>query len=148
MKYLCVNCNYIYDEAIGDSGEGIEAGTKIDEIISCPVCEEYDTFHHINEEITYLGNDLNDKFEVEHFIEVNHIDDTVEVIIGGNTHPMGEDHRIAWVGLYDEYGDLVEERFLNSDDDSAVTFDDYSLDEIEIRIKCTQHKLFAKKFVL
>ncbi len=30
MKYLCVNCNYIYDEAIWDSWEGIEAGTKID----------------------------------------------------------------------------------------------------------------------
>jgi rubredoxin len=23
MKYLCVNCNYMYDEALGDDMEGI-----------------------------------------------------------------------------------------------------------------------------
>ena len=61
---------------------------------------------------------------------------------------MWDDHRIAWVWLFDEYEDLVEERFLKSDDDSVVVFDDYWLTDFEVRIKCTQHKLFAKKFVL
>jgi len=148
MKHLCVNCSYIYDEAIWDSWEGIEAWTKIEDIVSCPVCDEYDSFHFISEEITYLWDDLNDKFEVEHFIELNHIDDTFEIIIWWNMHPMWEDHRIAWVWLFDEYCDLVEEKFLWIDDDSVVVFDDYWLQDLEVRIKCTQHKLFAKKFVL
>lgn len=148
MKHLCVNCSYIYDEAIWDSWEGLEAWTKIEDIISCPVCDEYDTFHFISEEISYLDDNPRDKFDVEHYIQVNHIDDTFEVIIGWNTHPMWDDHRIAWVWLFDEYDDLVEERFLKSDDDSVVVFDDYWLTDFEVRIKCTQHKLFAKKFVL
>ena len=40
MKYECV-CGYVYDEAIGDSDSGIQAGTKWDEVpedYSCPTC--------------------------------------------------------------------------------------------------------------
>ena len=39
-KWLCP-CGYIYDEAIGDPEEGIEPGTKFEDIPDdwvCPVC--------------------------------------------------------------------------------------------------------------
>jgi rubredoxin len=40
MKYECV-CGYVYDEAAGDPENGIEPGTKWDELpddFACPVC--------------------------------------------------------------------------------------------------------------
>ena len=40
-KYECMMCGYIYDEALGDPDEGIEAGTAWEDIPedwSCPDC--------------------------------------------------------------------------------------------------------------
>ena len=148
MKYLCINCNYLYDEAIWDDIEWIEPWTKIDHFEYCPSCQEYDTFSHINEEVYYLSEQSFDSIENDHNIEIKKNDFDIEVIISENNHPMWDDHRIAWIWLYDEYSDLVDEKFLKVDDDSVVVFDDYDLDEFEVRIKCTQHKIFAKKFVL
>lgn len=149
MKYLCVNCNYIYDEAIWDNVDSIEAWTKIEDIETCPSCYEYDTFSHITEEITYLDSEFFfDSIEQEHDIEIEKIDNNLSITIWWNSHPMWDDHRIAWVWLFDEYWDLVEENFLSENDDTIVIFEDYDLDEFEIRVKCTQHKIFAKKFVL
>ena len=40
-KYLCIVCNHIYDEAIGDPETGIAAGTRwadIAEDWTCPEC--------------------------------------------------------------------------------------------------------------
>jgi len=40
MKYECV-CGYVYDETTGDPENGIEPGTKWDELsenFECPVC--------------------------------------------------------------------------------------------------------------
>ena len=41
MKYICVNCGYIYDPALGDPSAGIPAGTefeKLPEGWDCPMC--------------------------------------------------------------------------------------------------------------
>ena len=41
MKYICDICGYTYEEALGDSGSGIEPGTKWEDIpddFLCPVC--------------------------------------------------------------------------------------------------------------
>jgi len=41
MKYICVNCSYIYDPEQGDPGQGIAPGTAFDDIPndwSCPLC--------------------------------------------------------------------------------------------------------------
>ena len=32
MKYVCEVCGYVYDEAIGDPDNGIEAGTKWEDL--------------------------------------------------------------------------------------------------------------------
>lgn len=41
MKYVCPNCEYVYDEAVGDPREGWAAGTSftdIDPDWTCPDC--------------------------------------------------------------------------------------------------------------
>lgn len=40
-KYMCLLCGFIYDEALGSPQEGIQAGTKWDDIPitwRCPDC--------------------------------------------------------------------------------------------------------------
>ncbi|MFR9649951.1 MAG: rubredoxin [Rikenellaceae bacterium] len=42
-KHVCNVCNYIYDPAVGDTENGIEAGTSFEDIPQswrCPVCGE------------------------------------------------------------------------------------------------------------
>ena len=36
-KYVCDVCGYIYDEAAGDLDNGIEPGTKWEDVV-CPLC--------------------------------------------------------------------------------------------------------------
>ncbi len=41
MKYICINCSYIYDPQKGDPQNGIEAGTPFEDIPNdwvCPLC--------------------------------------------------------------------------------------------------------------
>jgi rubredoxin len=41
MKYICNICGYVYDEALGDSDGGIDAGTLFDDLPDdwlCPDC--------------------------------------------------------------------------------------------------------------
>ncbi len=41
MRYVCDVCGWVYDEAVGDSDNGIEAGTKWEELpedFVCPLC--------------------------------------------------------------------------------------------------------------
>ncbi len=41
MKYICINCGYIYDPAEGDPAGGIEPGTTFESLPAdwtCPIC--------------------------------------------------------------------------------------------------------------
>ena len=41
MKYVCEVCGYVYDEESGDPDNGIDPGTKWEELpddFECPVC--------------------------------------------------------------------------------------------------------------
>ena len=41
MKYVCNICGWEYDEAVGDPNNGIEPGTKFEDIsedFACPIC--------------------------------------------------------------------------------------------------------------
>ena len=41
MRYICVNCGYIYDPEVGDPANGIAPGTAFEDIPDdwvCPVC--------------------------------------------------------------------------------------------------------------
>jgi rubredoxin len=137
----------MYDEALGDDMEGIAPWTKIENLRTCPICGTEDSFEYITEEITYIEEWTPDKMEQEHYIEVDRKNGYITICIWNNEHPMSLEHRIAWVALYDEYGDMLDEVFLWEDDDLVVDFEDYDLDEFEVRIGCSKHKLFARKFV-
>jgi rubredoxin len=41
MKYVCDVCGYVYDEVTGDVDNGIQPGTKWDDVpddFTCPLC--------------------------------------------------------------------------------------------------------------
>ncbi len=41
MKYVCDACGWVYDEELGDPENGIEPGTKFEDLpddFVCPVC--------------------------------------------------------------------------------------------------------------
>lgn len=41
MKYLCINCGYVYDPEVGDPGADIPPGTPFDDLPDdwiCPLC--------------------------------------------------------------------------------------------------------------
>ncbi len=77
MKHICVYCNYIYDESMGDEQEDIPAGTKIENLEKCPSCDEQDSFQGIVEEVNYAQDE-----NYLQFLERDHIPD---LHIEGNT---------------------------------------------------------------
>jgi desulfoferrodoxin (superoxide reductase-like protein)/rubredoxin len=175
MRYICVKCNYVFDESLWDREEGLEAGMKIGDIGRCPNCEEYDSFQWIKEEINYAEDYENLKLlEIEHIPQIKEITSPqpspqgegeeqgtplsckergwgwgctqkIEVFIWASQHPMWEDHRITSICLYDEYGDLVIEEFLLPDDDPSIEFDVSDLDEYEVVAKCSIHWYWWRK---
>jgi desulfoferrodoxin (superoxide reductase-like protein) len=60
---------------------------------------------------------------------------------------MWESHRIGAISLYDEYGDLIETKFMQQDIDPIVEFDFDDLAEYEIRVQCSLHWIWGKRFI-
>lgn len=147
MKYFCTECSYVYDEAFWDEIEEIKPWTKIENIKICPICWEEDSFYFVNEEANYLDENTSTLKELDHFIELEKLDHwKLKVIISENEHSMEKEHRIASVSIFDEYGELVEEKFLEEDFSWDIILEDYDLGDFEIRIKCNRHWVFARKF--
>ena len=147
MKHMCVSCNYIYDESMWDEDEGIPFATKIENIEKCPVCEESDSFQWIIEEVNYAEDE-----NYRQFIERDHVPDLhiegniLEVCVGIKAHPMEVEHRITSIALYDEYGDLIQEEFLNQNDSPSKEFDISEFDDFEVRASCNIHGVWGKKY--
>ncbi|USN59246.1 MAG: hypothetical protein H6767_04135 [Candidatus Peribacteria bacterium] len=59
---------------------------------------------------------------------------------------MLDEHRISSISLYDEYGDMVEELFLQPEVVAEASFDVSDMDEFEIRVRCNLHGVWGKKF--
>lgn len=146
MKYLCTECRYVIDEAFWDAAEDLEWWNTVTDETPCPVCDEIGSFHAIEEEVHYI-QDLEqlDNMESDHLPQVFSRGGKIHVVVGEEPHPMGENHRIGSVWLYDEYGDLVEEKFLQVDEEPKVEFDDENFGEYEIRVKCSQHGIWGLK---
>lgn len=128
----------------------IEAGERFEWLgdhFECPVCGEgSDFFHEIREEVQYIENEYTkDPMEADHFIETEILSDKLRVTIGNGIHPMWDSHRITSVCLYDDYGDLIEEKFLWIDEDPIVEFDFDDMWEFEIRVRCSLHGVWGKK---
>jgi len=151
MRYLCTSCNYIYDEDLWDKTEWIKSWTKIENLwdnFVCPVCGEYkDIFHWIKEEINYLTEKPQDAIEANHFIKITKNNDwrTKFEIWFLEFHPSGEEHRISSIWIYDEYWDLVYEKFFSSWEEPVLVFDVSDLDEYEIRARCIVHGIWGRK---
>ncbi len=143
MKYLCTSCNYVYDKTLWDKEEGLVVWEELE---LCPVCWEYDSFQWIKEEINYLDENTLEKLEQDHMPIINFKWDILEIRVWREAHPMWEDHRISYIWFYDEYGDIVDEKFLNEDDDLVCEFDISDIEDWEIRIKCSQHGIWSRKF--
>jgi len=148
MKYICTNCNYIFDEYIDDAEDTI---SEVDNDTMCPVCHEYDSFQWIAEQVNY-AEDINNLqlHELEHIPQIDVIDEenhTIRVFVWKNEHPMESEHRLYSISLYDEYWDLVTEEFLHKEASPEAEFDVYDLDEYEIRVKCNVHWVWGRKVV-
>ena len=151
MRYLCTSCNYIFDESIWDKWEWIKPWIKLDNLwdyFVCPVCgDNRDSFQEIIEEINYItGEDTYDFMEIEHFIDIYREDDLIEVRVWKELHPSWEEHRITQISLYDEYGDIVEDKFLQAWEEPEIEFDISNLDDFEVRVRCSLHGVWARKF--
>lgn len=151
MRYLCVNCSYIYDEALGDETDGIEAGTcidMIDEETHCPGCDgSFEDFSPIEDEIIYVDDPDNmSNVEREHFPRITYKDsERVEVCVWDEEelHPSGDDHRVTAIYLVDDEWHIVEELFIMVDEDPVAEFDVSGLESFEIRASCSQHGLWS-----
>lgn len=151
MRYLCTNCNFLYDEDLWDKEDNIKPWTKfynLGDSYVCPVCWELpDIFHEIIDEINYLWDWPEDFIEVEHFIDIEDIDEnTIRTSVWKwNLHSSWEEHRITSIWLYDEYGDLVIESFFNAWMDPEIEFDISDLDDYEVRVRCSLHGVWGRK---
>ncbi len=159
MRYLCTNCNYIYDEWMGEKTDGITSGVRCDDDFVCPNCEECGYFHEIEEEINIIDESNQEEYlELEHIPVIN-IKKPVsyegakegvmlEVRVGRESHPMWPEHRISTIALHDEYGDLIQEEFLEEDNEAMAEFDVSDFDDIEIRVRCSLHGTWSRKISL
>ncbi len=144
MKFLCTSCSYVFDQTLWDKEENIEVWAELEK---CPVCEEYYSFQGIEEEVNYIDeDDILDAIEVDHIPEVVIDWNKLEVFIWENSHPMWPEHRITAICLYDEYWDLIWTKYLNWKDEAKAIFNFDDLDEFEIRLKCSVHWVWGKKF--
>ena len=151
MRYLCVNCSYIYNEDLWDKVENINPWTKFEDLwdsFVCPVCWEYkDMFQEIKDEIIYLWDSPKDILEAEHFINIEKLNEK-EIRISvwfWDFHPSWEEHRITSIWIYDEYSDLVYEQFFMPAEDPVLEFDVSDLWEYEIRARCSIHWVWGRK---
>ena len=149
MKYLCTNCNYIYDEMIGEIGDWIEYGSKLENMqdtFICPSCFEWvENFQEITPHIHSLNDEKNLLWiEVEHTPIIEFLDDnTVKIEVN---HPSEESHFLWNIWIYDEYGDLVYEEFFKPGEPAYLEYNISDLDEYEIRTTCSLHWIFSKKY--
>lgn len=153
MRYLCTNCNHIYDEALWDRQEWIIAWTRFEDLqdtFVCPVCAEgHDMFQEITEEVNHPMNANNlTSIEKEHTILYELHDGKISVLVWqSNPHPMVEDHFIASIALYDERGELIDEQFIGTTESPEAIFDTDYLTDFEIRVRCSVHGVWSSGLV-
>lgn len=150
MRYLCTNCNYIYDEWMGEQTDGIESGVRCDDDFLCAWCWESGHFHEIEEELNIIDATNQDQYlELEHIPVIQIKDNSLlEVRVWRESHPMWPTHRISTIAIHDEDGDMIEQQFLSEDDQAVGEFNVDGYDDIEIRIRCSLHGTWSKKINL
>jgi rubredoxin len=145
-RYLCTNCNFIYDETFWFEEENILPQTFFDDISNdwqCPHCGEWkEHFSLIKEEINYIDKltKVLNKVEQEHLINYEINNNILELFWNILNHEMeDENHYISEIALYDEYGDLIYNKLFKSWESLEFSSDIKFLDSFEIRIRCIKH---------
>ncbi len=151
MRYLCVNCQYILDEDKWEIDYNIDPWTKFENFwdsFVCPSCGELpENFHEIKEEINYLWEIPFDVIEAEHFINFEFLNNSkINISVWKwEFHPTWLDHRITSIWIYDEYWDLVFDKYYKEDEDPVLDFDISDFDDFEIRVRCSIHGVWGVK---
>ena len=141
----------MYDEDKWEIWDDIQPWTKFENLwdsFVCPWCGELpEVFHEITEEINYLWEIPFDVLEAEHYIntEIQDEDNIVITIWKWDSHPAWSEHRVSSIWIYDEYGDIVYEKFFLEDEDAILEFDISDLDDFEIRARCSIHGVWGVK---
>ncbi len=148
MKCLCTKCGYIYDEMMWEKEDWIDYWTKFDSLwdnFICPQCGEWgEYFQEINPHIHSLDDQNFIWIELEHTPIIEELDNgfiKIEV-----EHPDEQDHFIWNIGIFDEYWELVYEEFIQPGTPAYLELDVSDLDEYEVRVQCSLHWIFGKKF--
>ena len=144
MKYICTNCNFIYDEFLGIPDEWIPENTSFSELtegFSCPFCFwEKDDFYQIQTEVLYFEDKDNlTSLEYSHYPFYEVID--WNLIITFEEKYLENWDTLKKLVLLDEYEDIVYEEIMK--DDLSFKYDVSDLDFIEIRVECTKHWFFS-----
>jgi rubredoxin len=95
MKYSCTECGYVFDESRGEPDDGIEPGTKLEDLgdfFRCPSCyTDASAFVGAKEEINYpLDTEALSHVEKDHQItyEIHENELHVKIGEGKHTHAM------------------------------------------------------------
>lgn len=144
MKYICTECNFIYDENLGLPEEGISPQTDFEDLWSefnCPLCySSNENFFPLQEEIIYFEDVENlSSLEASHYPFYEIKDDIIR--INFSDWEREEDDEIIKCVLLDEYGDIITESSLNEDLEFEYEISDFS--SIEILVVCTWHWTFS-----
>lgn len=145
-RYLCTNCNFIYDETFWFEEEWISPQTffyDIQDSWRCPHCEEpKEHFALIKEEINYINKETKilSNIEKEHFIDYEIKDNILSLSWNILNHEMNDkSHYISEVALYDEYWDLISSKLYKLWEELNFSFDIKFIDSFEIRVRCIKH---------
>lgn len=139
----------MYDESMWDSWEWLEPWTTIDNMMldsSCPSCwGSMEDFQKVEEEILYAEiPERKEAFEMQHIPFVEFLgSEKIKVKVWEVEHSMEEEHYVSSIILYDEYGDIIEEKFLTYEQKSEAEFDTSDLDYFEIMARCNLHGLWS-----
>lgn len=145
MRYICTNCHFVFDESLWVPEAGVDPQSSFSELnydFVCPQCESpKEHFDLINEEVLSPDDmDCLSELEALHLPKFEIKWETLSVSIGlVDDHPMEWNHNILSILLYDEYGDLIEEKMITEDTVAECEFDVSYLDEFEIRSRCSLH---------
>lgn len=148
MKYHCTGCDYIYDELKWDSHEWIEENTPyiaLPNDFFCPFCETHkDDFVMLDEPVfTPIDAYRLTPIEAEHYPLYTIENDILRFEVGQTEHPQTKDHFIYKVALFDDGGDLIEERHFQCDQKAEWSFDLEYIDEFELRVFCSRDGIFS-----
>ena len=146
QKYICTNCQAIYDPLFGDEENEIEVGTSFESIWEswvCPICFASKDFFFSLPEIVHdpISEDMMSDLEYSHIPRFIEYREKIYVWIGDEDgYSNNKEHQIIYVGIFDEDGEIIDIIKINPTILQEWFIFDFPLDEsYEIRAACNIH---------